>query len=171
VPADARRLLDRLGPIPAYLVDDREDIVAWNPAAAALIIDFAQLPVEERNTVALSIRLGDTLCSAPAGAEGAFARHAAAELRATSARRPGDGAIGELVNAFAAHSPDFAAAWRSHDVRPGPALRKRLHHPELGELELERQTLLLPGTDLRLVIYTADPGSPDAAALARLGAR
>jgi transcriptional regulator with XRE-family HTH domain len=171
VPADARRLLDRLGPIPAYLVDDREDIVAWNPAAAALIIDFAQLPVEERNTVALSIRLGDTLCSAPAGAEGAFARHAAAELRATSARRPGDGAIGELVNAFAAHSPDFAAAWRSHDVRPRPALRKRLHHPELGELELERQTLLLPGTDLRLVIYTADPGSPDAAALARLGAR
>jgi transcriptional regulator with XRE-family HTH domain len=171
VPADARRLLHRLGPIPAYLVDDREDILAWHAAAAALITDFAQLPVDERNTLRLSIRLGDTLCSAPVGTGGAFARHAAAELRATSARRPGDGAIGELVNAFAAHSPDFAAAWRSHDVRPRPALRKRLHHPELGELELERQTLLLPGTDLRLVIYTADPGSPDAAALARLGAR
>jgi hypothetical protein len=75
------------------------------------------------------------------------------------------------VNAFAAHSPDFAAAWRSHDVRPRPALRKRLHHPDLGELELERQTLVMPGTDLRLVMYTADPGSPDAAALARLEAR
>jgi transcriptional regulator with XRE-family HTH domain len=171
VPADARRLLHRLGPIPAYLVDDREDILAWNAAAAALITDFAQLPVDERNALRLSIRLADTLCSAPAGTEGAFARHAAAELRGTSARRPGDGAIAELVNAYAAHSPDFAAAWRNHDVRPRPALRKHLHHPELGELELERQTLLLPGTDLRLVIYTADPGSPDAAALARLGAR
>jgi transcriptional regulator with XRE-family HTH domain len=171
VPADARRLLHRLGPIPAYLVDDREDVLAWNPAAAALIIDFAQLPVEERNTVALSIRLGGTLCAAPAGDEGAFARHAAAELRATSARLPGDGAISELVNAFAAHDPEFAAAWRSHDVRPRPALRKRLHHPELGELELERQTLVVPGTGLRLVMYTADPGSPDAAALARLAER
>jgi hypothetical protein len=59
---------------------------------------------------------------------------------------------------------------RSHDVRPRPTLRKHLNHPELGELELERQTLLVPGTDLRLVICTADPGSPSAAALARLGA-
>lgn len=168
VPADARRLLRRLGPIPAYLVDEREDILAWNAAAAALITDFGRLPTEERNTLRLSVRLGDTLCSAPPGTEGAFARHAAAGLRATSARHPGDRALGELVNEIAAHSPDFAAAWLTHDVRPQPTLRKHLHHPELGELELERQTLLLPGTALRLVIYTADPGSPSAAALARL---
>jgi transcriptional regulator with XRE-family HTH domain len=170
VPEDARRVLDRLGPIPAYLVDEREDIVAWNTAAVALITDFAQLPVEERNTVRLSIRLGDTLCSAPAGAEAAFARQTAADLRATSARHPGDRSVGELVNEYAAHSPEFAAAWRNHDVQPRPTLRKHLHHPELGELELDRQTLLLPGTDLRLVIYTADQGSPSATALARLGA-
>jgi hypothetical protein len=86
----------------------------------------------------------------------------------TSARHPADRALGELVNEIAALSPDFAAAWRDHDVRPRPTLRKRLRHPELGELELERRTLLLPGTDLRLVIYTADPGSASAAALARL---
>jgi hypothetical protein len=54
-------------------------------------------------------------------------------------------------------------------VRPRPTLRKHLHHPELGELELDCETLLLPGTDLRLVLYTADPGSPSATALARLG--
>nr|WP_285491251.1 hypothetical protein [Amycolatopsis taiwanensis] len=35
--------------------------------------------------------------------------------------------------------------------------------------ELDCQTLLLPGTDLQLVMYTAEPGSPSAAALARLG--
>ncbi|QYN38689.1 helix-turn-helix transcriptional regulator [Pseudonocardia sp. DSM 110487] len=169
VPADARRLLHQLGPIPAYLVDEREDILTWNAAAAALITDFELLPAEERNTLRLAVRLGDTLCSAPAGGEGEFARQSAAELRATSARHPADRALGELVNEIAAHSPDFAAAWRSHDVRPRPTLRKRLHHPELGELELERRTLLLPGTDLRLVIYTADPGGPSAAALARLG--
>jgi hypothetical protein len=109
LPADARRLLHRLGPIPAYVVDEREDIVAWNTAAAALIIDFERLPADERNTVRLSIRLGDTLCAAPAGAEGEFARQIAAELRSTSARYPAERALGELVNEFAAHSPDFAA--------------------------------------------------------------
>jgi transcriptional regulator with XRE-family HTH domain len=169
VPADARALLDRLGAIPAYLVDEREDVVAWNAAAVALIIDFERLPVEERNTVRISIRLGDTLCSAPVGEEGEFARQSAAHLRATSARHPVERVLGELVNEFAAHSPDFAAAWRDHDVRPRPTLRKRLRHPEFGDLELDRQTLLLPGTDLRLVLYTADPGSPSAAALAESG--
>ncbi len=116
----------------------------------------------------LSVRLGGTLCSAPVGAEGEFVRQSAAQLRAASARYPADRVLGELVNELAAHSPDFAAGWRDHDVRPVPTLRKRLHHPRLGELELERQLLLLPGSDLQLVLYTAEPGSPSAAALARL---
>jgi transcriptional regulator with XRE-family HTH domain len=168
VPADARRLLDRLGSIPAYLLDERQDVVAWNRAAAALIIDFALLPPAERNAMRLSLRLGDTLCSAPAGTEGEFVRQSAAQLRAAGARYPADRGLGELVNELAAHSPDFVASWRDHDVRPVPTLRKHLHHPQLGELELERQTLLLPGSDLQLVMYTAEPGSPSAAALARL---
>ncbi|MER6730535.1 MULTISPECIES: helix-turn-helix transcriptional regulator [Streptomyces] len=169
VPADALRLLHRLGPFPAYVVNDLEDIVAWNSAAAALITDFGQMPAHERNTVRLAIRLGGTLCSAPVGAEGDFARQSAAHLRTAGARHPADRALGELVNEYAAHSPDFVAGWRSHDVHLRPTLRKRLHHPELGELELDRQTLLVPGTSLRLVLYTADPGSPSATALAGLG--
>ncbi|MBL1118416.1 helix-turn-helix domain-containing protein [Streptomyces sp. 110] len=171
VPADAHRLLDRLGPVPAYLADERQDIVAWNGAAAALITDFGLLPAKERNTVRLSIRLGGTLCSAPAGAEGEFARQSAAQLRTASARYPANRVLGELVNEFAAHSPDFAAGWRDHDVRPIPTLRKHLRHPELDDLDLDCQTLLLPGTDLRLVMYTAEPGSSSAAALALLGTR
>ncbi|MEV5828647.1 hypothetical protein AB0L25_24110 [Spirillospora sp. NPDC052242] len=111
MPGDARRLLDRLGPIPAYLVDERQDIVAWNRAAVELITDFGALPAEERNTVRLSIRLGGALCSPPEGEGNAFARQFAAQLRAASVRRPAD----------------------------------------------------------RVLVYTAEPGSPSAAALARLG--
>lgn len=165
VPADAHRLLDRLGAIPAYLLDERQDIVAWNRAAAALIIDFGLLPPEERNAMRLSLRLGHTLCSAPAGAEGEFVRQSAAQLRAAGARHPADRVLAELVDELAAHSPDFVVSWREHDVRPVPTLRKHLHHPRLGELELERHTLLLPGSDLQLVMYTAEPGSPTAAAV------
>jgi hypothetical protein len=54
------------------------------------------------------------------------------------------------------------------DVRPIPTLRKHLRHPELGDLEVICQTLLLPGTDLQLAMYTAEPGSPSADALAQL---
>ncbi|UJW29425.1 helix-turn-helix transcriptional regulator [Saccharothrix sp. AJ9571] len=168
VPAEAHRLPDRLGPIPAYVVNERQDIVAWNSAASALITDFGLLPAEERNTVRLAIRLGGTFCGAPAAEEGEFARQFAAQLRAASVRHPTDRVLGELVNELAAHSPEFAAGWRDHDVRPVPTLRKHLRHPELGELEVVRQNLLLPGTDLQLAMYTAEPGSPSAAALAQL---
>lgn len=168
VPADALRLLDRLGPIPAYLVDERQNIVAWNDASTALITDFGLLPEDERNTVRVSIRLGDTVCSAPADAEGAFARQMASHLRTAGIRHPADRVLGELVNEFAAHSPAFAAGWRDHDVQPVSVLRKILRHPELGELEVDCQTLLVPGTDLQLVMYTAEPDSLSAAALARL---
>ncbi|MET8864551.1 helix-turn-helix transcriptional regulator [Nonomuraea sp. NPDC004580] len=171
VPEGARRLLDGLGTIPAYLADERQDIVAWNDAAAELITDFGLLPPDERNAVRLAIRLSGTLCSAPAGAEGEFARQSAAWLRAAGARRPGERVLAELVNEFAAHDPDFAASWRNHDVQPISTLRKRLRHPRLGELDLDCQTLLVPGTDLHLVMYTAQPGSPSAAVLARLGVR
>ncbi|GLU48633.1 transcriptional regulator [Nocardiopsis ansamitocini] len=171
VPAGARRLLDRLGPIPAYLADERLDVLAWNSAAVELITDFALLPVEERNTVRLAIRFNGTLCSSSAPEDDGFARQTAAQLRAASVRSPADRVLGELVNAFAAHSTDFATRWRDHHVRPVPALRKRLCHPELGDLDLDCQTLLLPGTCLSLVMYTAEPGSASAAALARLASR
>ncbi|WP_428935716.1 helix-turn-helix transcriptional regulator [Streptomyces sp. ACT015] len=168
VPAHARRLLHQVGPVPAYLVNDLEDIVAWNSAAATLITDFALLPVHERNTVRLAVRLAGTLCSPATGTDDTFARQTAAHLRAAAVRHPANRALGELVDAYAAHSPHFAASWLSHDVRPRPTLRKRLRHPALGELRLDRHTLLVPGTSLRLVLYTADPGSPSAAALAEL---
>ncbi|MEV0352800.1 hypothetical protein AB0H88_44195 [Nonomuraea sp. NPDC050680] len=51
---------------------------------------------------------------------------------------------------------------------PSPAVRKRVNHPVLGELELDRTTLLFPGAGHTLVMYTAEPGSSSAAALERL---
>ncbi|WP_028922884.1 helix-turn-helix transcriptional regulator [Pseudonocardia acaciae] len=168
VPDDVRRLLDRLGPVPGYVVNPAQDIVAWNAMAAAVIADFAALPASERNVVRLSLRDGGTRCGAGEGTDGEFDRQVAAELRSAGARYPSEPAITELARAFTAHSPAFAAGWASHDVRDRPILRKRITHPELGELDLELQTLRFPGHDLRLVLCTAEPGSPSAAKLAAL---
>lgn len=67
VPDEAHRLLDRLVPTPAYLVDERQAIAAWNAAMAALIPGFEQTHAAERNTVRLAIRLGGTFCRAAQG--------------------------------------------------------------------------------------------------------
>ncbi|WP_345592844.1 hypothetical protein [Streptomyces marokkonensis] len=46
-----------------------------------------------------------------------------------------------------------------------PSVRKNLRHPTLGELEIDRHTLGLPGSGFSLVMYTAESGSPSAVAL------
>ncbi|MGH3299460.1 MAG: hypothetical protein ACRDP7_47500, partial [Trebonia sp.] len=64
----------------------------------------------------------------------------------------------------------FRRLWARQDVispAGGPA---RMHHPEVGDLELYREKLIVAGTDGQvLVIYHADPGTPSAQALDLLG--
>ncbi|WP_404792712.1 helix-turn-helix transcriptional regulator [Streptomyces tendae] len=168
VPADARQLLGRLDGIPAYIVNDRQDIVAWNAAAAALITDFSRLTPDERNLTRISTRFRDTLCNAAPGSESGFSQQVAAQMRAASVLHPSDNVLAELINEFATHDPDFASSWRNHAVRPIPSVRKNLRHPTLGELEIDRQTLSLPGSGFSFVMYTAEAGSPSATALKSL---
>jgi hypothetical protein len=57
----------------------------------------------------------------------------------------------------------FRRQWAAHDVRIRHDGIKRLHHPEVGDLELVYQSLDLP-TSTRavhdLTVYTAEPGTP-----------
>ncbi|QUX26989.1 helix-turn-helix domain-containing protein [Nocardiopsis akebiae] len=168
VPAGVLALLERLGPVAAYVCDARHDVLAWNGLASALIADFAALAPAERNVLRLSMRLGGTVCSAPPEAAGGFEAQAAAQTREALARRPHDSALRRLVGEFAEHDPGFAAQWRRHDVRPRATLRKRVHHGGLGVLDLDCQTLAVPGTELRVVVFSAQPGTLEHDKLTRL---
>ena len=44
--------------------------------------------------------------------------------------------------------------------------RKTVHHPEVGAITLDCDVLTIHGSDLRLVVLTAEPGSTDADRLA-----
>ena len=46
--------------------------------------------------------------------------------------------------------------------------RKRVRHPDLGDLELDCDTLLVHGDDQVLLVYSAAPGTREAEALALL---
>lgn len=167
VPADVRQLMDRLGPVPAYVVTPAQDVVAWNAMAAAVLTDFALLPSAERNLARLSRRFATTLCAEPADQAGEFARRTAAELRVASGRYPALPGLARVAAEFAAHDARFASAWSAHDVRERPVVRKLLNHPVLGRLELDSHTLAVPGHDLRLTLYTAEVGSASAELLAK----
>ncbi|GAB3457977.1 helix-turn-helix transcriptional regulator [Streptomonospora sediminis] len=171
VPPGVLALLERLGPVAAYVCNARHDIVAWNDLAAALITDFGALEPAQRNVLRLAMRLGPAVCSAHPEAAGGFEAQVAAQSRTELTRRPDDAALRRLVGEFAEQAPGFAAAWRRNDVRPRATLRKRVDHSELGVLDLDCQTLTVPGGDLRVIMLSAEPGTLDHDKLTRLQLR
>ncbi|MDT0342332.1 helix-turn-helix transcriptional regulator [Streptomyces litchfieldiae] len=164
-----RRLLDLLDPVPAYVLNGRLDVLAWNRMGAALITDFSQLPPERRNMLWFAFR--DPLARTLYADWEWMARHGIAQLRTATGRAPDDAANKALVGELAVHSAEFRTWWARHDVKgPGPG-RKELHHPRVGRLVLDCLAMLLPGTpDHQLVTYTAPEGSPSQAALEELAA-
>lgn len=93
-----------------------------------------------------------------------------ADLHETVGRCPDDEELRALVADLRAASARFAELWERRPVAPQVASRKTVEHPEVGRITVDCDVLGVRGSDLRLVVYTGAPGSPDAGALALLGA-
>lgn len=95
-----------------------------------------------------------------------------AGLRSQHGSRVDDPELDALVSALAEQSPEFAALWARHDVRPKAAGRSLLVHPVVGELDLRYEKLSVGELDTGqvVVIYHADPGSASETRLAQLAA-
>jgi transcriptional regulator with XRE-family HTH domain len=168
IPAAVLQLLDGLGDVPAYVVDAAQVIVAQNSAAVALLGDLAALPAAERSIVAIVSGTRLRCRPVPGQERGAFDRQLAGQLRAAAVRYPDAGGIDEQARSRAAVSAAFAAAWAEHDVRDRPVVPVGITHPIVGDIDLSCRHLLVPDTDLRVVLCMTEPGSASAARLAQL---
>jgi transcriptional regulator with XRE-family HTH domain len=147
-----QRVLDVMETSPAIMKNATWDVVAWNRAAAAVLTDYGALPPEGRNV----LRLIFTHSRVKAAQEDwwAVARYVVAAFRADAARAGAGDEISRLVEELSRLSPEFETLWReSHVIAHGEGL-KRLHHAELGVLELEFSTFAVEGRpELAMVVY------------------
>ncbi|PTL71927.1 transcriptional regulator [Rathayibacter caricis DSM 15933] len=98
-----------------------------------------------------------------------FSEMCVAVMRAEAGRDPHDPEMQELVGELSTRSDVFRRLWSAHDVRQHGSGTKRFHHPEVGELMLSYEELMItadPGTVL--MVYTAEPGTVTAERLALL---
>lgn len=152
---------------PAYVLDHRRDLIAWNRMAAALHIDFATVPARDRNMIWLL--LTDPALRALYPDWETVGRTQVGLLRRAHARYPGDDRIRDLVERLSARCPDFELWWRSREVTEGTAGTKELRHPRVGTVRLGYQVLHPAGFGA-LEVFTYYAMTPDAARrLARLG--
>ncbi|MFI6029785.1 helix-turn-helix transcriptional regulator [Amycolatopsis magusensis] len=160
-------LLERLPQAAAIVLSATYEVIAWNPLAAALMEDFSALSRRQRNLVRrayLEPRAdGRPLYGVSDGGE--FAQSAARHLRATAARYPDDPELASLISELLDGSEDFARLWAAHDVCARPALCKTFQHPLVGPITVVCDVLDIADRDQRVVIYTAEPGTPSEEAL------
>lgn len=159
-----QRLLDDLGCTPAMVLGRRMDILAWNPLAAALVTDFAHIPAKRRNYIRL-VFTDPAMRSLYANWE-AVAHTCVAQLRTEAATYPDDPELAGLVGELSVHDPQFRQWWAAHHVARRGMGTKTLHHPTVGDLTLDWDTLTCAtDPDQQLITWTAEPRTPSHDAL------
>ncbi|WP_258804588.1 helix-turn-helix domain-containing protein [Pseudarthrobacter sp. NS4] len=163
-----RHLLEAVGDVPAMVLGRRSDVLAGNRMAFLLFTDFSALPASERNLTRWLVL--DPAAKALFRDWKTVAAEAAGALRLDVGRHPNDPQANQLVGELAVNSEHFRQWWAGHRVATRSAGTVRLHHPAVGDLELNFENLVLPDDpDQTLRVYSARPGSPSSDALALLG--
>ncbi|MGW5345551.1 MmyB family transcriptional regulator [Streptomyces sp. HUAS TT3] len=158
-----QRLLDELKDVPAMVMGRRMDILAWNPAASALLGDYAGMEPAERNIARITFldpRSRELYADWPS-----CARENVAYLHLEAGRRPDDPRLAHLIGELSMKSADFRRWWAEHPVQDKTSGVKKFHHPLVGDLELTYETLrAADDPDQALITYGAqkDTSSHDA---------
>ena len=165
-----RDVLDAQGDNPAYLVDARLNLLAWNRAAIGvfgLAEDLAAAPEQERNLLWLIFTDDARMWLVDRE------RHAkllVAQFRDASRHLVNDPWYGRFVERLQQRSQEFADWWSRHDVERVQETQKVIEHPAVGRLTL-RQTVLQVVDDSRalyLILYTPAPDTDTAEKLQKL---
>jgi transcriptional regulator with XRE-family HTH domain len=159
-----QRIVDRLGDVPLAVFTAAHDIVLWNDLWAALTGDPSRYTGIDRNLVWRHFMHGHDEVEWDDEHQEEFSSDLAADLRAAVGRYPADRDLADLVARLRRESPEFERRWDTGRVAEHRASRKRVHSP-VGPIEIDCDVLSVPGGDLRIVVYTAVPGTEDAAKL------
>jgi transcriptional regulator with XRE-family HTH domain len=158
------RILDRLGDTPVHVSDDRYTVVHANRLARAVLGDDLV-----GTNYARTMFLGGTMrVDDLDGHHDDFRALIVADLRRLLTTSPQASDVRTLVDELLAGSPDFAERWARADVGTKPARSKVIVHPEVGRFRVDCDVLSVADSSLKLMVYTAPAGTPDAQALALL---
>lgn len=133
---------------------------------AALLGDPSGVPAQDRNLIKARFPVGSgrsQFTGWPVVSEDSEATDRAfiADLRRASARYPGEARLAALIRRALDGNPRFAQLWRDAAVARHTEDRKTIRHPDVGDITVDCDVLSDGETDLKIIIYTAVPGSED----------
>jgi transcriptional regulator with XRE-family HTH domain len=155
-------LLDALTATPAMVVDDLSTITAQNPLAIALLGPWANQDGRRSNVVWRWFTDPESRAVYPPDQHAAIGRAGVADLRAGVYRRGNDPVGRKLVADLQAANSEFADLWELGEVAVLQSERKTLLHPHAGQLDVQCDIVLSPGTGNRLLMFRPQPGTQTA---------
>ncbi len=153
------RVLDRLDDTPAMVVSDLGETLVQNRLAVALVGDQTSFTGMARFGTYRWFTDPDERRIYPTDRHNRHSRFLVASLRASLTRGGADARAEAMVQQLQLESPEFVELWAQHEVAVKVAHRKTLVHPDLGELELDCQTLFTENLAQALLVFTASPGT------------
>lgn len=124
--------------VPALLLGRRNDVLAGNRLGHALVAGHLAFtdpddPATRPNQMRLLFLDPHTRELHRDWADEAVS--SVASLRYVAGQYPDDRALAELMGELSMNSREFARLWAKHDVRLCSSGTKRLHHPQVGDLD------------------------------------
>ncbi|MCU1423121.1 MAG: family transcriptional regulator [Microbacteriaceae bacterium] len=151
-----QRMLDRLVDTPVAVFTVSWDLVLANPLWRALHGDG------QGNLARRQFLGGASAMVRTAEEDAAFENEIVGDLHAAASMYPADRELADLVRELRTASERFARLWDDYAVSPRVSERKTLDSPAVGLLTVDCDILTTADSDLRIVVYTAAPGSADA---------
>lgn len=161
VPPSVRRLVDRMADLPVAVYDPAWTLITWNAAWAGLMGDPPASGLD-RNLIWRTFTTRTSRVRKTDGEADSFELNAVADLRRALGSYPDDPRLLQLVDELRQANPRFVKLWADRVVSTVGSNSKTIDHPWLGPITLDCDVLTVAHCDLRLVVYTAEPSSPDA---------
>ena len=147
-----KNLLGQLGHCPAYVTDEKLNIVDWNKAAIKVFGDFNEMDVRNRNAV--------WRCFTSKEYQNLFqnwedhAQRLIAQFRLAYTHFVGDEWFKTIISELSEESPQFYEWWSNHEVLGTPCGKKTIIHPVVGEMIMDHITLqVYDAPELKVTIY------------------
>jgi transcriptional regulator with XRE-family HTH domain len=164
VAPSVQRLLQRLANTPVVVYDAAWNLIVANAPYDALMGETTSWRGLERNGVWRNLVGPGTRAVQTPQEHAELQASLVADLRLTAARYPADRGVKDLVRELSTHSTRFVELWESAELvgHQDRSRHKTIAHPAVGRITLDCDTLVVAGDDLRIMVYTAEPGSDDA---------
>ena len=160
-----QRLLDRLGDVPIGVHSAAWDLLWWNPLWAALTGDPSELQGLDRNVAWRHFMKAPGVIDFDRQHAEEFGSDLVADLREAAGRYPDDPGLRMLISRLRSGSSAFQRRWDEVHIARHKSSTKTATSTAVGPIQIDCDVLTVPGTDLRVVVYTVAPGSPDASKL------